>query len=171
MAQLAAPQQKGMGPGFWPVTAVLTIVNAIVSYFIVIFPIDQYLPEAAAPAGDIDLLFKFMSVVGNAIFVYVTGYLLYFCWVWRRRASDEPDAIGIQVHDSPTLELWWTIVPADPRHHGRGLFGAHLVQSSEHARRRADDGIDRPSVQVRVPLPAARSSRSTTTCTFRSGRP
>jgi cytochrome c oxidase subunit 2 len=112
LAQLTAPQQKGLGPGFWPLTIVLTILNAIVSYFIVVLPIDQYLPEAAAPAGDIDALFRFMSVIGNAIFVYVVGYLLYFCWVWRRRASDGPDAIGIQVHDNPTLELWWTIVPS-----------------------------------------------------------
>jgi cytochrome c oxidase subunit 2 len=112
LAQLTAPQQKGMGPGFWPVTIVLTLANAAISYFIVVLPIEQYLPEAAAPAGDIDWLFKFMSVIGNAIFVYVVGYLLYFCWVWRRRPSDGPDAIGIQVHDSPTLELWWTIIPS-----------------------------------------------------------
>ncbi len=111
MAQYTAPQRQGLGPGFWQVTIALTIVNAIVSWFIVTLDIDKYLPEAAAPAGDIDALFKFLSVVGNAIFVYVTGYIVYFGIVWRRKAGDGPEAIGIQIHDNPRLELWWTIIP------------------------------------------------------------
>ena len=112
MAQHTAPQRQGLGPGFWPLTIVMTVFIAVSSYFIVNFPLEQLLPEAATPAGDIDWLFKFLSVLGNAIFVYVVGYLVYFCVVWRRRASDGPDAIGIQIHDEPTLELWWTIVPS-----------------------------------------------------------
>ena len=111
MAQYTAPQKQGLGPGFWQVTIGLTVLNVIVSFFIAAFDIDKYLPEAAAPAGDIDWLFKFLSVVGNAIFVYVVGYIVYFAVVWRRRPSDGPEAIGIQIHDNPKLELWWTIVP------------------------------------------------------------
>lgn len=114
MAQYAEPQ-KGLGPGFWPVTIGLTLLNVIISWYIVVTPIFQVylnLPEAAAPAGDIDALFTYLSVVGNAIFVYVVGYVVYFSIVWRRRPSDAPDAIGIQIHDNPRLELWWTIVPA-----------------------------------------------------------
>ncbi len=111
MAQYTAPRKQGLGPGFWPVTIGLTILNVIMSFGIANLDIDKYLPEAAAPAGDIDWLFKFLSVVGNAIFVYVVGYIVYFCIVWRRKASDGPDAIGIQIHDNPKLELWWTIVP------------------------------------------------------------
>ncbi len=112
MAQYTAPRKPGLGPGFWQVTIAMTILNAIASYFIANLDIDKYLPEAADPASDIDALFKFLSVVGNAIFVYVVGYIVYFCIVWRRRASDGPDAIGIQIHDNPRLELWWTIIPA-----------------------------------------------------------
>lgn len=112
MAQHAAPQKVDLGPGFWPVTIVLTVLNVIVSYVIVIFPFAKLFGFMGEPAGDIDWLFNFMSIVGNAIFVYVSGYLIYFSVVWRRKATDGPDAIGIQVHDSPKLELWWTIVPA-----------------------------------------------------------
>jgi cytochrome c oxidase subunit 2 len=112
LAQATAPQKQGLGPGFWPVTIAMTVLNVIVTYFIIVFPIDSFLPEAAAPAGDIDALFKFMSVFGNAIFVYVTGYLVYFSIVWRRRSTDPPDAIGIQIHDNHNLELWWTIIPS-----------------------------------------------------------
>ena len=112
MAQQAAPLKTGLGPGFWQVGIGLTVLNALISYAIVIFPIEAFVPEMGQPASDIDLMFKFMSIVGNAIFVYVVGYLLYFAVVWRRRATDAPDAIGIQVHDNAKLELWWTIIPA-----------------------------------------------------------
>jgi cytochrome c oxidase subunit 2 len=106
------PAKPGLGPGFWPVTIGLTVLNVIVSYAIVVFPIEAFVPEMGEPAADIDLLFKFMSIVGNAIFFYVAGYLVYFSIVWRRRATDPPDAIGIQIHDNGKLEMWWTIIPA-----------------------------------------------------------
>ena len=112
MAQAVDPQKQGLGPGFWPVTIAMTVLNLAVTWFIYWFPIDAFLPEAAAPASDIDALFRFMSVFGNAIFVYVTGYVVYFSIVWRRRKSDPPDAIGIQVHDNGRLEFWWTAIPA-----------------------------------------------------------
>jgi len=113
LAQHTAPPQKvNLGPGFWPVAIGLSIFNIVATYFIVTWDVNTFLPEAATPAGDIDLLFKFMAVLGSAIFVYVTGFIVYFAIVWRRRASDAPDAIGIQVHDSPKLEFWWTAVPA-----------------------------------------------------------
>jgi cytochrome c oxidase subunit 2 len=94
------------------VTIVMTVINTILGIYIATFDISKYLPEAAAPAGDIDLLFKFMAAIGNAIFLYVTAYVVYFAIVWRRRPSDGPDAIGVQIHDAPTLELWWTIIPS-----------------------------------------------------------
>lgn len=109
---MAHPPHKGLGPGFWQVAIGLTILNAIVTVLIVLFPIPSILPEAAAPARNIDDLFKLLSVFGNAVFVYVVGYLIYFIIVWRRRPSDAPDAIGIQIHDAPKLELWWTIIPS-----------------------------------------------------------
>lgn len=112
MAQHTAPQKVNLGPGFWPVAIGLSVLNLISAYYIATFDVESFLPEAAAPAGDIDLLFKFMAIFGNAIFVYVAGFVVYFCIVWRRRASDGPDAIGIQIHDSPKLEIWWTVIPA-----------------------------------------------------------
>ena len=112
MAQLTARRSKrGLGPGFWQLAIVLTIVNIAISWWIVTLDINKYLSEAGEPAGDIDWLFKFMSVVANAIFVYVAGYIMYFAIVWRRKKSDAPDAVGIQIHDNPTWELWWTIIP------------------------------------------------------------
>ncbi len=112
MAQFTAPRQSGMGPGFWPVTWVLTVINALISAWIVWLPIDKYLPIMGSPGPDIDLLFKFMSVTGNALFVYVTGYLIFFSVAWRRKKTDSADTIGIQIHDNAKLELWWTIIPA-----------------------------------------------------------
>jgi cytochrome c oxidase subunit 2 len=112
LAQYTAPRKQNLGPGFWQVAIGLTVFNAISSYYIWTFDIDKYLTEAAAPAGDIDDLFRFLSVIGNAILVYVSGFIIYFSIVWRRRRSDGPDAIGIQIHDNPKLELWWTIVPS-----------------------------------------------------------
>ncbi|GAC1476501.1 MAG: hypothetical protein PVSMB8_04480 [Vulcanimicrobiaceae bacterium] len=113
MAQHSAPHQKvDLGPGFWQVAIGLTVFNLVSAYYIITYDVSGFLPEAAAPAGDIDALFKFMAVFGNAIFFYVTGFIVYFAIVWRRRASDAPDAIGIQVHDSPKLEFWWTAIPA-----------------------------------------------------------
>lgn len=112
MAQHTAPQKVNLGPGFWPVAIGLSIFNLISAYYIITYDVTGFLPEAAAPAGDIDALFKFLAVFGNAIFFYVTGFLVYFTIVWRRRKSDAPDAIGIQIHDAPKLEFWWTAVPA-----------------------------------------------------------
>jgi cytochrome c oxidase subunit 2 len=112
LAQYTAPQKQGLGPGFWPVTIAMAVVSVAMGVWIWTLNIDAYLPEAASPAGDIDALFKFMSVVANTIFVYVAGYVVYFSIVWRRRANDPRDAIGIQIHDAPKLEFWWTVIPA-----------------------------------------------------------
>ena len=108
---MAHSPRPGLGPGFWQVAIGLTILNVIVTILIVVYPIQNILPEAAAPARNIDDLFKLLSVFGNAIFVYVVGFLIYFTIVWRRRPSDSPEAIGIQIHDAPKLELWWTVIP------------------------------------------------------------
>ena len=67
--------------------------------------------QALLEAVDIDALFKFMSVFGNAIFFYVAGYVIYFCVVFRRRSKESPSTIGVQIHDAPVLEFWWTAIP------------------------------------------------------------
>jgi cytochrome c oxidase subunit 2 len=121
LAQVSAPQPKqvrfaGLGPGFWPVTAVLTALSIAFALWILYAPLDAILPgeshEVTDRAADVDALFKFMSVFGGAIFFYVSGYVVYFALVFRHRAGEATDVVGVQVHDSPRLEFWWTLIPA-----------------------------------------------------------
>ena len=121
MTDVAAPKPqevsiKGLGPGFWPFTIAMTVLNIVVALLIYYAPLDFFLPgesnEVADRAGDIDALFKFMSVFGFAILTYVSGYVIYFAIVFRRRAGEARETIGVQIHDHPKLELWWTIIPA-----------------------------------------------------------
>jgi cytochrome c oxidase subunit 2 len=111
--EIIAP--KGLGPGFWPYTIVLTIVNVIVAVYVLFGNLDWVLPAGHVPAADttdaVDEIFKFMAVFGSAITVYVSGYVVYFAVVFRRRAGENPASIGVQIHDSPKLEIWWTIIP------------------------------------------------------------
>jgi cytochrome c oxidase subunit 2 len=77
--------------------------------------IDWILPGATLPvtdrAYDIDGLFKFMAVWGGAIMIFVAGYVIYFAIAFRARPGDDPEAVGVAVHDAPKLELWWTVLP------------------------------------------------------------
>jgi cytochrome c oxidase subunit 2 len=106
---------NGLGPGFWPVTMALGALSIVTALYIVFAPLDWVLPgeshEVADRAGDIDNLFKFMAVVGSAIFFYVAGYVVYFAIVFRRRVGEASNTIGIQVDDAPKLEFWWTVIP------------------------------------------------------------
>ncbi|MBV9103634.1 MAG: cytochrome c oxidase subunit II [Candidatus Eremiobacteraeota bacterium] len=121
MAQTTAPQPqqigpKGMGPGFWPYTIALTVLNVIFALLILFAPLDFIMPGWSHPvtdrAADIDGLFKFMSVFGFAIFCYVAGYVAYFAIVFRRRPGEPAGTIGVVVHDAPKLEFWWTVIPS-----------------------------------------------------------
>jgi cytochrome c oxidase subunit 2 len=100
---------------FWLVTAVLTVISVVLSLLIIVTPLDYILPGASLHAADrgddIDFLFRFMGVVSGIIFVYVVGYLIYFCVAFRRRRDEPLSTIGVQVHDSHSLEFWWTLVP------------------------------------------------------------
>jgi len=108
-------QVKGLGPGFWQVTAVLTVLSLINAWYFLFGSIDWMMPGSAHPVADstynIDGLFKFMAVFGNAIMIFVGGYVIYFAIVFRARASDPPDTIGVQIHDAPKLEFWWVVLP------------------------------------------------------------
>ncbi len=112
--QIIAP--KGLGPGFWSVAIALTIVNAIVAVYILFGNLDWVLPAGHLPVGDtteqVDGIFKFMAVFGSAITVYVAGYVIYFAVVFRRRPGEDVRSIGVQIHDAPKLELWWTVLPS-----------------------------------------------------------
>lgn len=121
MAQerLARPeivQFKGLGPGFWPLTIALGVFSLIVAWYFMYGNIDWVMPGASNPladrAYDIDGLFKFMSIFGCAIQIYVTGYVIYFAIAFRARPGEPADMIGVPVHDSPKLEFWWTVLPS-----------------------------------------------------------
>ena len=106
---------KGLGPGFVPVTIALTIINIAIVFAVLYLPLDFLLPSESNAASDsavsIDALFKFMTVFGAAITVYVTGYTIYFAYVFRRRVGEPINTVGVPIHDAPKLELWWTILP------------------------------------------------------------
>lgn len=102
-----------MGPGFWPVTiglGILSVVAILVWYFT---PLLTYImpPVGAQPGADIDVLLTFMLASGSALYIYVVGYIIYFMIAFRARATDAPDAIGVQIHDNHKIEFWWTLLP------------------------------------------------------------
>ena len=115
MAQVSAPRKFSMGPYFWTVTAVMTFWNIASAIWIAVTPLDYLLPKSSLNVtdrgADIDFLFRFMSIFGNAILTYVTGYVIYFSIVFRRRRDEPANTVGPQIHDAPTLEFWWTLLP------------------------------------------------------------
>lgn len=120
MAQQTAPRPdvvrfRGLGPGFWPVTGVLTVLCLVNAWYFLYGSIDWILPGASQPvtdrASDIDGLFKFMAVFGGGIMIFITGYVLYFAWAFRARSTDTAETVGVAIHDAPKLEFWWTVLP------------------------------------------------------------
>ena len=105
-------QSAELGRGFWTVTAVLTALSVAAIVFWSVFPLETYLPAAIVTARQVDYLFRFMAATGSALWIFIAGYLLYFAIAFRARATDPPDAIGLQVHDNRKLEFWWTVIPA-----------------------------------------------------------
>src|SRR5580658_1404106 len=105
---------KGLGPGFWPVTIALAVLSIVSGIWSALTPLAFLLPQSSLNVtdrgADTDLLFRFMSIFGNAIIIFVAGYVVYFCVVFRRHATDPPNAVGVQVHDAPALEFWWTVL-------------------------------------------------------------
>jgi cytochrome c oxidase subunit 2 len=103
--------KTNLGPGFWPVTALIAVGSAIMTYFVYASAWPIGLPQIAEPAGQIDEEFKFLGAVGGTIFNIVTGYVIYFAIVFRRPKNAPPNHIGVQIHDAPILEFWWTVIP------------------------------------------------------------
>ncbi|MBV9718800.1 MAG: cytochrome c oxidase subunit II [Candidatus Eremiobacteraeota bacterium] len=104
-------QRVELGRGFWAVTAILTLLSIAAIVFWSVFPLETYLPAAIVTARQVDHLFRFMAASGSALWIFVAGYLLYFAIAFRARATDPPDAIGLQIHDNHRLEFWWTVIP------------------------------------------------------------
>jgi cytochrome c oxidase subunit 2 len=113
LAQQVVKPRTNLGPGFWPVTAFIVIASAITTYFIytVPLPIALEIVEAGDPAGSVDALFRFLSAVATWIFYIVIFYTVYFAIVFRRPKNAPAHTIGVQIHDAPVLEFWWTAIP------------------------------------------------------------
>jgi len=77
--------------------------------------IDWLMPGSAVPVSDrtydVDGLFKFMSIFGNAILIFVTGYVIYFAIAFRAKPGESAETIGVPIHGHTKLEIWWTVVP------------------------------------------------------------
>lgn len=104
-------QPVGLGRGFWTVTTILAVLSIAAIVFWSIFPLETYLPAAIVTARQVDHLFRFMAATGSALWIFVAGYLVYFAIAFRAKASDPPDAVGLQIHDNHKLEFWWTLIP------------------------------------------------------------
>ena len=101
-----------LGRGFWSVTLVLGLLSIAAIIFWIVTPISILMPVVAAQPGiQIDALLRFMAACGSALYIYVCGYIIYFLIAYRVRRGEPADAIGVQVHDNHTLELWWTLIP------------------------------------------------------------
>ncbi|MCK6579955.1 MAG: cytochrome c oxidase subunit II [Anaerolineae bacterium] len=66
--------------------------------------------QGSAESQQVDALFRFMLVIGGAIFLLVIGVLIYAVAAFRAKPGDRAD--GPPIHGNTTLELVWTIIPA-----------------------------------------------------------
>jgi cytochrome c oxidase subunit 2 len=111
MAQRTVKPRTNLGPGFWPITALIAVVSAIMVYFTQTSPWPLGIIPAGEPAPETDALFRFLGSVASVIFNIVTIYTIYFGIVFRQKKNAPPDTIGVQIHDAPILEFWWTVIP------------------------------------------------------------
>ncbi len=111
MAQRVVKPKTNLGPGFWPVTAFIAVLSAVMVYLVETSPLPIGLIQAGAPADSIDALFRFLGAVAAVIFNIVVIYTIYFGIVFARPKGAPPNTIGVQIHDAPVLEFWWTAIP------------------------------------------------------------
>jgi cytochrome c oxidase subunit 2 len=112
LAQTVKPKSVDLGPGFWLVTAFLALLSVAAAIFWITVPTPMGVEQAADTAYPTDVLFKVLAVIGSALFIYVAGYIVYFAIVFQRPKGAPANTIGVQVHDAPVLEFWWTVIPA-----------------------------------------------------------
>ncbi len=96
---------------FWIVTAIFAVLSAISVWYFGTLDFTKFQAESVTQAVQIDSLTRFLLMSSGPLFVFVIGYLVYFSIRYRVRKSDPPDAIGTQIHDNHSLELWWTVIP------------------------------------------------------------
>jgi cytochrome c oxidase subunit II len=112
LAQNVRPKAVHLGPGFWPVTIVMGLLSIAAAIFWIVVPMPMGVAAVANPADQIDTLFRVLAVVGTALFIYIVGYVVYFSIVFRRPKDAAANVIGVQIHDQPVLEFWWTVIPS-----------------------------------------------------------
>lgn len=66
--------------------------------------------QASAESRQVDDLFRFMLIIGGAIFLLVQGLLAYSVLRFRAKPGDTTD--GPAIHGNTTLEFVWTAIPA-----------------------------------------------------------
>jgi cytochrome c oxidase subunit II len=111
LAQRVVKPKTNLGPGFWPVTGFIVVISAIMVYLVETSPLPIGLVQAGAPADSIDALFRFLGAVAAVIFNIVVVYTVYFGIVFARPKGAPANTIGVQIHDAPVLEFWWTAIP------------------------------------------------------------
>jgi cytochrome c oxidase subunit II len=111
LAQQVVKPKTNLGPGFWPVTALIAVLSIAMAIAVYTSKLPIGLVQAGEPATSIDELFKFLGAVGAAIFNIVVIYTIYFAIVFRRPKNAPANTIGVQIHDAPVLEFWWTAIP------------------------------------------------------------
>jgi cytochrome c oxidase subunit 2 len=111
LAQQVVKPKTNLGPGFWPITALIVVLSIAMAIAVYTSKWPIGLLPAGDPAPAIDELFKFLGAVGAAIFNIVVIYTIYFAIVFRRPKNAPANTIGVQIHDAPVLEFWWTAIP------------------------------------------------------------
>jgi heme/copper-type cytochrome/quinol oxidase subunit 2 len=112
LAQQVVKPKTNLGPGFWPITALIVVLSiATTLYIYLAMPQPIGLIQAGDPAPAVDSLFKFLGAVASWIFYIVVIYTVYFGIVFRKPREAPANTIGVQIHDSPVLEFWWTAIP------------------------------------------------------------
>jgi cytochrome c oxidase subunit 2 len=111
LAQRVVKPKTNLGPGFWPVTALIVVVSIVMVIYIELMPLPIGLEQAGGPAASVDDLFRFLGAVAACIFNIVTIYTVYFAIVFRAPKDGPANSIGVQIHDAPVLEFWWTAIP------------------------------------------------------------
>jgi cytochrome c oxidase subunit 2 len=89
----------------------IAVVSAVMVYFVYTSPMPIGLVQAGDPAPTIDELFRFLGAMAAVIFNIVTIYTIYFGIVFARPKNAPANTIGVQIHDAPVLEFWWTAIP------------------------------------------------------------
>jgi cytochrome c oxidase subunit 2 len=111
LAQRVVKPKTNLGPGFWPVTAFIVVLSIVMVIYIELMPLPIGLEQAGGPADSVDELFRFLGAVAACIFNIVTIYTVYFAIVFRAPKDGPANSIGVQIHDAPVLEFWWTAIP------------------------------------------------------------